>query len=123
MAHTEPRYTKDLDVWVEPTPQNAEVVYDALRRFGAPVSELTPGDFAEPPIFFQIGVPPVRIDILTTVSGLEFSDAWHRRMDTDFDGVNAPVLSREDLIVTKRAAGRPQDHRHRGPSNCAVGRR
>jgi hypothetical protein len=68
-------------------------------------------DFAQPDTFFQIGMDPVRIDILTTVSGLRFSEAWDNRVTTDFGGVPAPVLSRRDLIAAKLASGRPQDRK------------
>ena len=69
----------------------------------------SPADFTQPETFFQIGIDPVRIDILTTVTGLDFSDAWERRVVIDFGGVSAPVLSRQDLIAAKLASGRPQD--------------
>jgi hypothetical protein len=84
-------------------------VFRALREFGAPLTNLTEGDFANEGTFYQMGRPPARIDILMSVAGLRFADAWRRRVPTDFDGVPAYVISRDDLLINKRAAGRPQD--------------
>jgi predicted nucleotidyltransferase len=109
MIHTEPRYTKDLDVWVEPEATNAQALLLALAQFGTPVKELTAGDFTQPDTFYQIGMDPARIDIHTSIRGLEFTAAWERRMTVDFDGELCPMLGREDTIAAKRAAGRPQD--------------
>ncbi len=109
MIHTEPRYTKDLDVWVEPEATNAQALLRALAAFGAPVKELTAADFTQPDTFYQIGIDPVRIDILTSIRGVEFAAAWERKVTVDFDGELCPVLGREDTIAAKRAAGRPQD--------------
>jgi predicted nucleotidyltransferase len=111
MVYTEPRYTKDLDLWVEPVDANAEAVLRALAAFGAPTVGLTVTDLTEPEVFFQIGIDPVRVDILTSVKGLEFSVAWERRAMVDFGGVSAPVLCREDLLTAKIASGRAQDKR------------
>jgi hypothetical protein len=109
MIHTEPRYTKDFDIWIEPEPANAHALYRALAEFGAPVDEIAPEDLAQPDTCYQIGVSPVRIDILTSIGGLEFAGAWERRMIVDFDGVPASVLGRDDILAAKRFAGRPQD--------------
>src|SRR5580704_16037478 len=76
MVHTEPYYTKDLDVWVEPAPENAEAVIGALRAFGAPLLNISAKDFTEPEIFCQIGIAPVRVDVMTSVPGLDFPGAW-----------------------------------------------
>ncbi len=107
--HTEPRYTKDLDLWVEPTEANAARVWSALNRFGAPVADVKPADFANPDLVYQIGVEPNRIDVLMGVQGVSFENAWRRRVRTTYGDVPVYLLSREDLIRTKRAAGRPQD--------------
>lgn len=107
--HTEPRYTKDVDLWVEPTPENAARVLGGLRAFGAPVAGLTEGDLCDPEVVYQIGVEPNRIDLLTSLEGLEFAPAWERGVPTTYGGVPIRVLGLEDLITTKRAAGRPQD--------------
>jgi predicted nucleotidyltransferase len=107
--HTEPRYTKDLDVWVEPSPANARRVLSALRAFGAPTADLGVEDLCDPDIVYQIGVAPVRVDILTRVPGLRFATASRNAVRTKFDGVPIRVLSLSDAIRAKRAAGRPQD--------------
>lgn len=109
MKYTEPRYTKDLDIWIEASPRNARAVFRALQRFGAPLVNLTEADFSAEGTFYQMGRPPARIDILMSVTGLSFRTAWRRRVSADFDGVPANVISREDLVINKRAAGRPQD--------------
>lgn len=108
-AHGHVRATKDLDVWVRPSRENAARVLEALRAFGAPLSDVSLGDFEKPGITFQIGVDPVRIDVITEVNGVTFDDAWRRRLAVTIDGLAVPVLSREDLIANKRATGRLQD--------------
>jgi hypothetical protein len=109
MAHTEPRYTKDLDIWIDRAEANAQTIYRALAEFGAPLQGITAADFTQPEVFYQLGVDPVRIDILTSLSGIDFATAWERRLIVDFEGEPAAVLSREDVIAAKRAVGRPQD--------------
>jgi len=111
MVHTEPRYTKDLDVWIQPERNNARLLLEALSAFGAPTAGVTPDDFTEPEVFFQIGVDPVRVDILTSVTGLDFEAAWGRRIAVDFSGVAAPLLCRADILAAKIASGRPRDRR------------
>ena len=96
MIHTEPSYTKDLDIWIEPSGPNAQAAFSALARFGAPLKGLQPADFAEPNVFYQIGIEPVRVDVMTSVPGLDFAVAWSRRVMVEFDGEAALVLSRED---------------------------
>jgi hypothetical protein len=109
MLHTEPRFTKDLDVWVEPTPTNAVRVWSALARFGAPLRDVSPDVFTRPGNFFVIGVIPNRIDVLTHLTALEFPKAWRRRRRASYGGVRAGFLAAEDLLRNKRAVGRPQD--------------
>ena len=108
-AHGRPRATGDLDIWVRPTAANAEKVWAALVRFGAPLTELSKTDLQTEGIVFQIGVAPARIDILTAIDGVDFAGAWSRRFTVDIDGQNIPLLGKDDLIRNKRAAGRPQD--------------
>jgi hypothetical protein len=108
-AHGHVRATKDLDVWVRPDRQNAPRVMRALSAFGAPTEGVTENDFGEPGITFQIGVEPVRIDIITAVDGLTFEPAWQNRVASEYGGEPVFVVSREDLIKNKRASGRPQD--------------
>jgi hypothetical protein len=109
MKYTEPRYTKDLDVWVEATPKNAKAVFKALRKFEAPLANLHESDFATEGFCYQMGRPPARVDILMSIQGVRFADAWSSRVASDFDGVTGHVISRKDLIANKRALGRPQD--------------
>lgn len=108
-AHGRPRATGDLDVWVRPTAENAAKVWAALARFGAPLSGVRKDDLATPGLVFQIGVEPVRIDILTAIDGVDFEGAWQRRLVVEIDGLKVPLIGRDDLIRNKRAAGRPQD--------------
>jgi len=108
-AHAEPRFTKDLDIWVEASIENAKRVFGALRSFGAPLSGLTENDFSQEGSFYQMGRPPARVDILMSIDGVRFEDAWDNRVEADFDGVTANFISRKDLITAKKAAGRPQD--------------
>lgn len=107
--HTTPRYTKDLDIWIEASRKNATRVYEALREFGAPLHDLTIEDLSVPGIIFQIGVEPNRIDILTEVKGLDFTRAWQRRVHSTYGGVPISLLGIDDLLLNKRAVGRPQD--------------
>ncbi len=107
--HTEPRYTKDIDIWVEPTPQNAARVLRALERFRAPTKGVRAEDFTNPQIVFQIGVEPVRIDLLTSMKGLKFEQSWADRTRARWGNQTVNVLSIRDLVANKRRVGRPQD--------------
>lgn len=109
IRYAEPRFTKDLDLWVAVDAQNADAVYTALKAFGAPLEGLTEQDFTEEGHFYQMGVPPLRIDVLMGIPGVTFAEAWERREETEVDGVRIPFISRQDLIAAKCAAGRPQD--------------
>ena len=109
VQYAEPRYTKDLDLWISTDPQNAAAVYLALRTFGAPLEGLTNKDFAEDGFFYQMGRPPVRVDILMGIPGLQFQEAWERRETVWFKDLPVLFISRQDLITAKRASGRPQD--------------
>lgn len=108
-AHGHVRATKDLDVWVRPDPTNAQRVYEALHAFGAPLAGLSVGDLATPGIVFQIGVAPIRIDILTEIDGVTFDEAWPARVLSRYGDQPINVLSREHLIQNKLASGRRQD--------------
>lgn len=108
--HGRPRATKDLDVWVEPSADNAPKVIRALVDFGAPLMGLTAKDLERPDVGLQIGREPLRIDVLTKVSGPSFAEAWPGHIEADFgEGVRCPVIGIEALLANKRAAGRPQD--------------
>ena len=108
-AHGTPRATGDLDIWVRPSEENAARVWKALVVFGAPLDDLRMTDLVEPDVVFQIGVPPCRIDLLTSVSGLTFEPAWQGRVEIKIEGITIPVIGRGALIANKRAAGRPKD--------------
>lgn len=108
-AHGRVRATGDLDIWVRPAPDNAIRVLKALTAFGAPLHDLTVADLSQPGVVFQVGVAPLRIDILTGIDGVEFADAWPARVMTRFSDQPVAVLSVEHLIRNKRAAGRAQD--------------
>lgn len=109
IKYTEPRYTKDLDLWIRTGAENARAVYQALSDFGAPLEGLTADDFAHEGYVYQMGVAPVRVDILMSITGLDFDEAWHRRIKVNFDGISTWFISRGDLIASKAALGRPQD--------------
>jgi hypothetical protein len=109
IQYAEPRYTKDLDLWISTDPENASAVYLALQQFSAPLDGLTQSDFSEDGFFYQMGVPPVRVDILMGIPGIQFLEAWERRETIWFDDLPVFFISRQDLITAKRASGRPQD--------------
>jgi hypothetical protein len=104
-----PRATKDFDLWIEASPENASRVMIALQAFGAPLGDLAVGDLAAPGSGFRMGSPPFRIEVLTEISGVVFADAWPRRTQRAIEGVTCLVIGRDDLVANKRAAGRPQD--------------
>lgn len=107
--HARPRFTRDLDLWVEATPENAKRVHAALLRFGAPAEMFSEGDFIEPRWTVQLGVAPNRIDLTTSIDGVSFAEAWSARDQTEFMGETIPVIGRAHLIANKRAVGRLQD--------------
>jgi len=109
VQYAEPRFTKDLDVWISTDSVNAEAVYKSLKEFGAPLKDLTIADFSKEGYFFQMGVPPVRVDVLMGIPGTNFEVCWERRVEVDFDGLKVNFISKQDLIISKRASGRPQD--------------
>jgi len=107
--HGYPRATMDIDIWVMPSPGNAEAVLRALKRFGAPLHRLTARDLQATDTIFQVGVAPRRIDIITGASGLEFESAYSRSMEADIEGMRIRVPAIDDLILNKRASGRTKD--------------
>jgi hypothetical protein len=110
-VHGVPRATGDLDVWVEATSKNAAQVWKALIAFGAPVEDLAVSveDLHAPDVVVQIGLPPRRIDLLTSVTGVAFEEAWAERTLHEVTGVTIPFLGRRALIANKRATARLQD--------------
>lgn len=108
-AHSEPRTTKDIDLWIRTDAENAKAVLAALAEFGAPIAGMSPADFMDGTIF-QFGHAPNRIDILQKIDGVGFDDAWPNRVEgTIEDGLPSQVISRDDLILNKLASGREQD--------------
>jgi phage replication-related protein YjqB (UPF0714/DUF867 family) len=105
--HGYPRYTKDLDVWVWVNPVNATHIIAALERFG--FTGLSASDFSAPNEFIQLGYPPNRIDIITSCDGLEFDDCYEQRTLARFEDLEVPFIDLENLIINKKATGRPQD--------------
>ena len=108
-AHGFPRATGDMDIWIKSDKDNAARTYSALASFGAPLTDLSVGDLASPDIVFQIGVEPSRIDILTSISGVQFDEAFKRCLQINVEGLEISVISRVDLIENKRTVGRPKD--------------
>lgn len=107
--HGHPRFTKVLDVLVEPSRENAERVMDALIAFGFGGVGLTADDFSQPGPIVQLGVAPNRIDLLTAIDGVAFGEAWAGRATGMFGAVAVAYLGRREFLRNKRAAGRPQD--------------
>ncbi len=108
-VHGAPRFTKDLDLWVNATPDNAQRVWAALQAFGAPLSAISPEDLAEPNIVLQLGVAPSRIDLLTSIDGVEFLAAWEHRITSRYGDQPVWILGRTELVQNKQATGRAQD--------------
>jgi predicted nucleotidyltransferase len=109
IAHGYPRLTKDMDLWVRPTAENGKRVLAALSDFGMPLTDFDAGRFSDPSIVIMLGRDPFRIDLLTSIPAVEFDAAWGRRTSTTLDGIEIPLISREDLLANKRAVGRLQD--------------
>jgi len=110
--HAQPRATKDLDIFIMADPTNARAAYEALSRFGAPLAGIQVSDLADPRKFVRFGQPPIAIDILPGIDGVNFEEAWERRVEGVVDpvsGLKAFFISKEDLIASKLAAGRMRD--------------
>jgi len=108
-VHDRARATKDLDVWIRPTPENAARAWRALAAFGAPLDSLAVEDLTNEDIVFQIGVAPVRIDILTSITGVAFDEAWPKRVEVERDGELIPIIGVEEFLKNKDATDRDQD--------------
>lgn len=108
-AYGYPRATGDIDLWIRCSEENAQRVWQALRRFGAPLQGLTVADFATPDIVFQIGVVPRRIDVLTSITAVSFDDAWPRRKLIEVDKIPISVIGHEELLRNKRNTRRTKD--------------
>ena len=109
IEYTEPRYTKDIDIWISTDRVNAERVYAALKKFGAPLTNITVDDFTDPEVVYHMGRPPARVDVLMGLKGLNFEESWLKRVESAYADVPMQVFSSADLLINKRLAGRPQD--------------
>ena len=107
--YTEPRFTKDLDIWVEAEPKNANRLYAALKEFGAPLKDVSPEDFINKKMIYQIGVAPIRIDIIMGLSSLDFASAWKNRTRSEYGGISIKILGKKELIKSKEKSKRLQD--------------
>ena len=107
--HAEPRFTKNIDLWTEATPENARRVWNALQRFGAPLAGVSAADFENPQTVYQLGIAPNRIDILAGIDGVSFASAWRGRVVGKYGDLQIWIIGRRELIQAKRATGRPQD--------------
>jgi len=110
--HAQPRATKDLDIFIKADPANAEAAFAALVSFGAPLDSIGIEDLANPSKFIRFGQPPIAVDILSGIDGVDFDEAWRRRVEGVIDhesGLKAFFISKEDLIASKIAAGRLRD--------------
>jgi len=109
MKYTEPRFTKDLDLWIATDEDNSEAVFQALKEFGAPLKNLSPLDFAQEGYFYQMGKAPLRVDIMMSLAGVTFEAAWANRETAHVGELSVPFISKRDLIQAKEAGGRDQD--------------
>jgi hypothetical protein len=109
MYHSEPRFTKDIDIWIDPTPENAIKVWNALADFGAPLEQVNLADFYDKELIYQIGVAPNRIDIIMDVPGTDFQQAWQNCVKDKYGDEQVFIIGLDDLINAKKKSGREQD--------------
>ena len=109
MAHGHPRYTGDIDFWVNPAPTNIANLLTALKQFGFASVDLKEEDFLVEQAVIQLGFPPARIDLMVAVSGVQFASAYESRLEVDLDDTRIYVINRADFIRNKQATGRPKD--------------
>lgn len=100
--YTEPRYTKDIDLWIKPEIENAQKIFEALKEFGAPLKDIRVEDFINKNLVYQIGIEPIRVDIIVGISALDFDYAWKKRKLVDFEGIKVNMIGIKELIKTKR---------------------
>jgi hypothetical protein len=108
-AHGYVRATGDIDIWIRNSSENAPRVLAALKRFGAPLANVTEPDFLSPDLILQLGVAPCRIDLITSIDGVGFQEAWDNRVQVQVGGLTLAVLSKADLLKNKSATGRAKD--------------
>jgi len=109
MEHVEPRYTKDLDVWIDRSATNADRVLIALRDFGAPLRDLSMEDITTPGVFYQLGLPPNRINIITQLEEMDFAACWERSKTVSLGDLSVEYISIDDLLENKERTGRARD--------------
>lgn len=109
MYYSEPRFTKDLDIWIEPTTTNAAKIWQALAKFGAPLEQVSLADFYNKDLIYQIGVAPNRIDIMMDIPGVQFDAAWKNRIQGSYGEEPISIISLQDLIRSKEKSGRDRD--------------
>ena len=109
--HSKPRFTGDIDIWIETNEENAEKVLNALKEFGFGELDITKGDFMNIGQILQLGFAPNRIDIITSIDGVDFQDAWENRIEGNFgsNGIKVFFISRADFIKNKKSTGRKKD--------------
>ena len=105
-AYGYPRATGDIDIWVDTSLENSKKIYASLTEFGAPLADILEKTFTEKGIIFQIGIAPRRIDIITSIDGVDFQEAFEQKEIIEVDGLKIPFLSKEDLIKNKLSTGR-----------------
>lgn len=107
--HGYPRFTGDIDFFVERSPENAARLVTVIRAFGFGHLNLQENDFLQPGVVIQLGRPPNRIDLLTSIDGVEFADAWEGRVAAELDRLPLDIIGKAELIQNKRSSGRAQD--------------
>lgn len=107
--YTKPRFTKDIDIWIPPDLNDPKMVYVALKKFGAPLKGISPSDFRDKELIYQIGVAPVRIDILMNIQGVSSREAWKKRKKSRYGKTAISILAADDLVRSKEKAARPED--------------
>ena len=112
MKYTEPFYTKDMDIWIDPSPENAQRTYTALVEFGAPMADLTIHDLAQQQVVFQFGMAPVRVDVMTSIDAVTFGEAWKHRVQTHLGDIPISIVSLQHLIQNKEVADRDTGRIH-----------
>ena len=103
------RATGDIDLWIRCSEKNADGVWKALQKFGAPLFDLKVEDLQTPGMVFQIGLAPSRIDVITQIDGVDFEDAWKEHEIVEIEGLKIPVIGKVQLLINKRSTGRPKD--------------
>jgi len=109
MRYSEPRFTKDLDLLISVDKNNSISVYNALKEFGAPLASITAKDFSQEGYFYQMGVQPLRVDILMSIPGINFDEAWEDKEVVQLGDIEINFISKKHLIESKKVSGRPQD--------------